>query len=139
MLLDVQFSYNARIITPIKVQDRQYYVLFRRSQIKGPFSVQNSALQVPNTLVHIADLKPIHQDEVVGNLFFSGANTMCNGGMLLAYSGLFKTSVNFRTPTDFSVDLVVNTPDLQVFSQRNKATMVVSPSMKRKIRENLEV
>lgn len=138
MDLKVERSFNRRLITPHQIGERTYYVLFHRDNIPGPFKITNSPYQT-NSLLYIGEIKRPDDDEVIGNIFYTQAHVECEGGFLLAYSGMFKGSLNKRLPKDVDMSLVLKTPYMHVFSQKNRATLVVSPMLKTKIKENLEV
>jgi hypothetical protein len=138
MKLDIESTFNRRLITPYSFKDRTYYLLFYNNGKKGPFYVVDSVVQ-PESLVHIGDVRQVETDTLVGNCFYSQSPTICEGSFLMAYSGAFRMSLKNRTPKDFEMDLVLKTPRFQVFNRKNKATLVVSPTLKDDIRENLEI
>lgn len=138
MDLDVEVSHNRRLITPYHYRDRVYYLLFYWDNLKGPFYVEDSLVQ-PSSLIYTGDIRRKVNNSLVGTCFFSQAPAICAGSFLLAYSGLFKQSVNNRVPKDFNMDLVLKTPRFQMFNKKNKATLIVSPALKSGIRQNLEI
>lgn len=138
MPLDLKETFNCRLITPYHYKDRVYYLLFYSTGKPGPFYVVDSSVQ-PDTLIYIGDIRQVDGDALVGNCFFTQAPSMCAGSFLIAYSGVFRQSINNRVPKDFGMDLVLKTSRFQVFNQKNKATLIVSPSLKSDIRQNLEI
>lgn len=138
MLLPVDESFNKRLITPYHFKERQYHLLFYKDGVKGPFYVSDAAVQ-PSTMVYLGEIRKVSNDALVGNCFYTQAPALCAGSFLLAYSGLFKQSVNSRTPKDFGMDLVLKTPRFLLFNTKNRATLVVSPTLKSDIRQNLEI
>jgi hypothetical protein len=138
MLLPLGESYNRKLITPYLLGERQYHLLFYKDGVKGPFYVTDAAVQ-PATMVYLGEIRKVTNDALIGNCFYTQAPAICAGSFLLAYSGLFKQSVNNRVPKDFSMDLVLKTPRFLVFNTKNRATLVVSPTLKSDIRQNLEI
>lgn len=138
MEFDVKASFNPRLITPYRFRDRTYYLLFFKDKVPGPFYVQNAAVQ-PVSLVFLGDIRRADNDRLAGHCFYSQAPVICTGSYLLAYSGVFRQSVQTRLPSNFEMDLVLRTPRLQVFHKKNKATLIVSPTLRSEIRQNLEV
>lgn len=138
MPLDLKETFNSRLITPYHYKDRTYYLLFYGAGKPGPFYVEDSPVQ-PETLIYIGDIRQEKSDALVGNCFFTQAPALCAGSYLLAYSGVFRQVVNNRIPKDFGMDLVLKTNRFQIFNQKNKATLIISPSLKSDIRQNLEI
>lgn len=138
MEFDVKASFNSKLITPYQFRNRTYHLLFFRDNVPGPFYVQNSAVQ-PVSLVFIGDVRRTENDKLVGHCFYSQVPVICTGSYLLAYSGVFRQSVQTRLPSNFEMDLVLRTPKFQVFHKKNKATLIVSPTLRDEIRQNLEV
>jgi hypothetical protein len=136
MTLDIPKSFNKRLITPYVFKDRMYYVQFFENKIPGPFYVCDAPYSL-NAMVSLGELKT--EEEVVGHIFYSQANIRCGGSFLLAYSGVFKSSLDSHLPKDFDMDLVLKTEYIQVFHKKNRATLVISPNLKDTIRKNLEV
>lgn len=138
MDLPIEKTYNRRVITPYEYLRNQYYLLFYRNDIEGPFFVEDAPYSLSGMLT-IGDVKRKSDRLVVGNVFHTTAHALCYGSSLLAYSGLFKMSVNARIPKNLDMPLVIKTPFMQVFNQKNKATLVVSTSLKASIKANLEI
>jgi hypothetical protein len=139
MDLDIVQSYNKRLITPYHYRDRTYYLLFYRNGVMGPFYVQDAPYEA-NMLLTIGEIKRKSDNQVVGNIFYTQVQVSCEGAYLLAYSGVFRASVNNRPAhQDLTMDLRIKTPYMHVFSQVNKATLVVSPMLKTTIKQNLEI
>jgi hypothetical protein len=138
MVLDVATTFNRRLITPYHFRDRTYYLLFYSEGLEGPFYVENAEVQ-PSTMIYIGDIRRVKTDSLVGNCFYTQAPAICAGSFLLAYSGVFRQSINNRVPKDFGMDLVLKTTRFQVFNKKNRATLIVSPTLKSDIRENLEI
>lgn len=138
MKLDIESTFNARLLTPYHFRDRTYFMLFYRNGVQGPFYVIDAIVQ-PSTLVYVGDVRTVDGGRLVGNCFYTQAPAVCAGSYLLAYSGVFKQAVNNRVPKDFAMDLVLKTPRFQMFNRKNKATLIVSPTLKSDIRQNLEV
>jgi hypothetical protein len=138
MELDIESSFNRRLITPYHFRDRTYFMLFYRDGVKGPFYVADAPVQL-STMVYVGDVRCADSNRLVGNCFYTQAPAICAGSYLLAYSGLFRQAVNNRVPKDFGMDLVLKTPRFQMFHKKNRATLIVSPSLKSDIRQNLEI
>lgn len=139
MDLDIKESWASRLLIPYLYKSRTYHVLFFKQGLVGPFYVADSNFALENSLVTVGDIKHKGTDVVVGNMFYTTAKTYCGGSFLLAYSGVFKDSLNVSIPKDFSTDLVLKTKYLQIFNTKNRTTLIVSPSLKSSIRQNLEV
>lgn len=137
MDLKVAESFNRRLITPHVIGGQTYYLLFHKDKVPGPFLITSSPYKT-NSFLYIGEIKTL-DEQIVGNIFYTQAHVVCAGGYLLAYSGMFKGALNKRLPKDLDMSLVLKTPFMHVFSQKNKATLVVSPMLKKQIRENLEV
>lgn len=138
MELDVKSTFNSRLITPYNYLDRTYYLLFYSSGRPGEFYVTDAPVQ-PDTFVYIGEIRRKGNNALVGNCFYTQAPAICAGSYLLAYSGVFRQSLNNRIPKDFGMDLVLKTPRFQVFNKKNRATLIISPSLKTDIRQNLEI
>lgn len=138
MDFDIKFSFNKRLITSYVYKDRNYYVLFYRNGVKGPFYVED-APYATNSLLSIGEIKNKNTDDVVGNIFYTNAHAKCEGSFLLVYSGVFKHRVNRQIPKDLNMALWAKTPYMHIFSEKNKATLVISPMLKRSIKQNLEI
>jgi hypothetical protein len=138
MEIDIDHSYNRRLITPYQFRDRTYHVLFYRNKKQGPFYFVDAAVQ-PSTMISLGEIRTSRSDELVGSVFYTQAPVICAGSFLLAYSGVFKQSVNNRVPKDFEMDLILKTPRFHIFNKKNRATLVVSPTLKSDIRQNLEI
>lgn len=139
MDLDLSQSYNKRLITPYYFKDRIYYVLFYKDGVMGPFYVQDAPYE-SELLVSIGEIKRKSDHQVVGNIFYTQVQVTCEGSYLLAYSGVFKANVNNRPAhQDLTMDLRIKTPYMHVFSQINRATLIVSPMLKTTIKQNLEI
>lgn len=139
MDLDIPTSFATRVITPYQYLDRTYYLLFFKQGIEGPFYVSDSPYELSQAMLTLGEVKLKRNDVVVGNVFHTTNRVRCGGSFLLAYSGMFKDSLSVSIPKDFDMSLVLKTKYLQVFNKRNRATLVVSPSLKTNIRQNLEV
>lgn len=138
MELDLDTSFNRKLITPYNFHDRVYHLLFYKDGVKGPFYVTDAPVQ-PATMIYLGEIRRVANDALIGNCFYTQAPALCAGSFLLAYSGLFKQSVNNRVPKDFGMDLVLKTPRFLLFNTKNRATLVVSPTLKSDIRQNLEI
>jgi hypothetical protein len=138
MDLDIKVSFNKRLLTVYRYLDRTYFLLFYKNGVRGPFYVED-APYADNSLLYIGEIKSKADDSVVGNIFFTTANYNCEGSYLLVYSGVFKHSVNRQIPKDFNMALWAKTPYMHIFSEKNKATLVVSPMLKSSIKKNLEI
>lgn len=136
MELDLKESLPARIITPYSFREHTYHVVFHKKAV-GPFHVETSPYLLEHSMITLGDIKA--GNAVVGNIFYSSSRLKCGGSYLLAYSGVFKASLEVSVPKDFSMDLVLKTSHIQVFSRKNRATLIVYPNLKTSIRENLEV
>lgn len=139
MELDVQESFNPRLITPYVFKDRAYYLLFYRQGVQGPFYVVDSPFALDGALLSVGDVRTHQSDRVVGNIFYTPYKSKCGGSYLVAYSGVFKSSLLQSLPKDFSMDLMVKTKYLHIFNRKNRATLVISPNLRTSIRENLEI
>lgn len=137
MMLDIPKSFNKRLITPYVFKDRMYYVQFFENKTPGPFYVCDAPYSL-NTMISVGEMKT-EEEEVVGHIFYSQANVRCGGSFLLAYSGVFKSSLDSYLPKDFEMDLVLKTEYIQIFHKKNRATLIISPNLKDTIRKNLEV
>lgn len=138
MELDIESSFNKGLITPYQFRDRTYYLLFYSQGRKGPFYIVDSHVQA-STMVYIGDIRTVEGNAKVGNCFYTQAPALCAGSFLLAYSGVFRQSLHQRVPKDFGMDLVLKTNRFQIFNKKNRATLIVSPTLKSNIRENLEI
>jgi len=138
MDLDIAASFNKRLLTPYIYLDRTYFLLFYKNGVKGPFYVED-APYATNSLLSIGEIKCKHDDTVIGNIFHTHANFRCEGSFLLVYSGVFKHTLNTKLPKDFNMTLWAKTPYMHIFSEKNKATLVVSPMLKNSIKQNLEI
>lgn len=138
MDLDIKESFNKRLLTQYSYLDRTYFLLFYKNGVKGPFYVED-APYAENSLLSIGEIKCRQDDTVIGNIFHTQANFVCEGSFLLVYSGVFKHTLNTRRPKDFNMPLWAKTPYMHIFSEKNKATLVVSPILKSSIKQNLEI
>lgn len=142
MQLNIDHSYNKNVITPFQQTDRVYHVLFLRNS-DGPFFVRDAASTAKlTTLIRIGEIymKPDARTiRVVGNIFFTSSKVMCEGSYLLAYSGVFHEHAQRNIPSDFNMELLLKTKGFHLFNQKNRATLVVSPTLKQSIKANLEI
>jgi hypothetical protein len=140
VLLDLKSSLGKNVITPYQQAGRNYHLLFlRRSE--GPFYVRDTAYKL-ETLINIGEVYTKIDDKrnlVVGNIFFTRASVQCLGTYLLAYSGMFHEQAQNKIPSDVNMELVLKEKGFQVFNQRNRATLIISPAIKDSIRQNLEI
>lgn len=139
MDLDIAKSFNGRLITPYNYRGRTYHLLFHKQGVQGPFYVSDSEYELHNAMLSVGEIKIKATDTVIGNIFHTMAKVRCGGSFLLAYSGVFKDSLLTSLPKDFGMDLVIKTKFMQVFTRKNRATLVISPSLRTEIRENLEI
>jgi hypothetical protein len=140
MQLDLDHSFNKNVITPYTQGDRRYHLLFLRTA-EGPFFVRSTTYKI-DTLITIGEIYTkldSTKNRVVGNIFYTGTNSQCEGTYLLAYSGLFHQQAQKKIPTDFNMELVLKERGFQMFSQRNRATLIISPALKLSIKANLEI
>jgi hypothetical protein len=138
MELDIETSFNARLITPYRYLDRTFHLLFFVNGVRGPFVVSDSDLTV-SSMIHVGDITHVETQSQVGFCFFTQSNVICTGSSLLAYSGVFKQTVDTALPKDFEMDLVIKSDYLMAFVSKNKACLLVSPVIDPSIKENLEV
>lgn len=139
MQLQVERAFNRNVITPYTQDERKFYLLFLRDA-EGPFWVRHTSYKL-ETLVTIGEVCVTVKEKtrVVGNIFHTNAQAQCEGTYLLAYSGIFGQSVQKRLPTDFNMELILKERGFHMFNQRNRATLIISPALRRNIRENLEI
>lgn len=138
MDLDIKTSFNKRLITVYRFKEKTYFVLFYKNGVEGPFYVED-APYAANTLLSIGEIKRKADDQVIGNIFHTHVNYKCEGSFLLVYSGVFKHYVNNKLPKDLNMTLWAKTPYMHIFTEKNKATLVVSPMLKSSIKQNLEI
>lgn len=138
MQLDIETSFNARLITPYRYLDRTFHLLFFVNGVRGPFVVSDSDLTV-SSMIQVGDIKHPESQTQVGFCFFTQSHVLCSGSSLLAYSGVFKQNVDAALPKDFEMDLVIKSDYLMAFVSKNKACLLISPAIDPSIKENLEV
>jgi hypothetical protein len=139
MDLDIDKTFNPRLVTPYIFNERAYYLLFFRQGVVGPFYVADSPYSLEGAMLNVGEVRQKATDIVVGNIFYSQYKVKCGGSYLVAYSGVFKESLATSIPKDFSMDLMLKTPYMHIFNRKNRATLVISPNLKTNIRENLEI
>lgn len=141
MQLDLERSFNKNVITPYNHGDTRYHLLFLRTA-EGPFFVRHTTYKL-ETMITIGEIFTVpepNKRRVVGNIFHtSTSNVQCEGTFLLAYSGMFQMQAQKKIPTDFNMELVLKEKGFQVFNQRNRATLIISPALKLSIKANLEI
>jgi hypothetical protein len=140
MLLELEHSIHRNIIVPHSQSGRHYHVLFLR-QSEGPFFVRDTAYKL-DTLIQIGEIftkLDEHRSRIVGNIFYTKSRVQCEGSFLLAYSGVFKEQAQRHVPSDLNMELVLKERGFQVFNQRNRATLIISPSLPSSIKANLEI
>jgi hypothetical protein len=138
MDLDIAESFNKRLITSYIYRGRTYFLLFYKNGTPGPFYVED-APYAENSLLSIGEIKCKADDLVIGNIFYTNVNYRCEGSFLLVYSGVFKHSINKKLPRDLNMSLWAKTPYMQIFQEKNRATLVISPMLKNSIKQNLEI
>ena len=81
MKLDIESSFNPRIITRFVYRSRVYHVLFDKF-VDGPFEVTDSPYQVPGSMLTIGQIlkrNPQNNDdvEIVGTIFHTSLRVDC--------------------------------------------------------------
>lgn len=142
MQLDIRTSFNAQLFTPYSFLDRNYYLLFYKNGMPGPFFVHDSPLMM-TTMFHIGDItQGSAEGQVVGTVFHTQSPSKCEGSFILAYSGVLKEAVNSQRafkPRDLGFELVLKHQFYYLYHKNNLATLAVNPSLKMDIRKNFEV
>lgn len=145
MKLDIESSFNPRIITRFVYRSRVYHVLFDKF-VDGPFEVTDSPYQVPGSMLTIGQIlkrNPKNSDdvEIVGTIFHTSLRVDCTGSYLLVYSGAFQDQVQKRVRAELlpELPLLIKTDKMQVYGATNKVVLVVSPFLRREILDVLEM
>lgn len=143
MQLELEEALPRKLFFPHTQCNRNYHLLFLRSG-KGPFFVRDAKYKL-DTLFRIGEIYSEldeHRIRVVGNIFYTKSNVIqSEGPHLIAYSGVFYEQVQRKKSLEstLNMELVLRERGFHVFNQKNKATMVIVPSLSESIRNNLEI
>ena len=144
--MQFQLEVNARpfIFFPYRTHERQYHVLLtERVPMDSIISVVDSedVKDLP-CFFSIGDVKTGgYEGRRCGFIFHTTFPVVCHGSSIMAYSRQWEKAVNEkRFPLQpFWVSLVLRADYFYIYHKKNQVSLLVSPQIASRIRENLEV
>lgn len=142
MQFTLAYTSRPSIFLPYKTHNRNYHLLFNRSvPKKSVLSVTDSIIATQSFFTIGNILLDDYNGERCGYIFFSTLPIACHGSCIVAYSRKWSKAVNEkRFPLNpFGVSLLLKDKEFHLYHKKNQVSLVVSPNMALKIKENLEV
>jgi hypothetical protein len=142
--MEFQLPYPSKpnIFLPFHTHGRNYHLLFsERVKMNRKLSVVDSEITA-QSFFHIGELREDgYEGTRCGFIFYSPMPVQCHGTSIFSYSKQWARSVNEkRFPLNpFGVALVLKAEYFYLYHKRNQVSLVVSPNMAKKIRDNLEI
>lgn len=139
MKINTGFRMKQEVFTPFRALNRDYHLLFNRTiQAKEDLYVRDDPRIQQDTFFRVGSVHTgSYSGDLCGYAFYTTVSVKCFGVSLVAYSSQWKR----RSPQvdQPGMRLILKSDLLYIYHMTNQATLVVCPTVSRKIRENLEV